>query len=168
MERQLAIEIADDIAFALYSLELESERCHAEQELKKYSYYLQERVKEMNCLYRVARMGTSLEAPIEEMLESSAIALSSAFQYPGVTSVRIRYRDSSFQTEGFCETAWCHSAEIIVGDYVAGDVQVCYLDEVPKADDGPFLTEERVLVETVAHMLGRMIHTRELLEDIGR
>ena len=38
-----------------------------------------------------------------------------------------------------------------------GAVEVCYLEERPQSDEGPFLKEERSLIEAVAERLGRII-----------
>ncbi len=50
----------------------------------------------------------------------------------------------------------------------AGVVEVCYLQKMPKRDEGPFLAEERSLIDTVAARLGRTaerLYAEQLLHE---
>ena len=45
-----------------------------------------------------------------------------------------------------------------------GTLEVAYLEQMPQADEGPFLNEERKLLETIAERIGSCITHRQLLE----
>ncbi len=47
--------------------------------------------------------------------------------------------------------------KIIVNGKPVGQVEVCYLEERPVSDEGPFLIEERQLIKAVAERLGHVI-----------
>ncbi|NIQ99673.1 MAG: LuxR family transcriptional regulator, partial [Gemmatimonadales bacterium] len=54
---------------------------------------------------------------------------------------------------------------------LVGKVSVFYLEERPVADEGPFLREERILIEAVAERLGAMaerIAAEQALRDMNR
>ena len=56
-------------------------------------------------------------------------------------------------------------ANIVVGGKPRGTVEVGYGEERPPLDEGPFLKEERNLIDTVARELAILIKRREVEED---
>ena len=45
-------------------------------------------------------------------------------------------------------------------------MEVCYLEERPESDEGPFLKEERSLIDAIAEQLGRVIEHRRSEEAL--
>jgi PAS domain S-box-containing protein len=122
---------------------------------------LKERLKELNCLYGITAL---LELPgisLDETLKRTVLLLPPAWQYPEITEACIILEGSVFQTAHFRETSWMQAREIIVNGNPAGRVVVCYLEERQAIDEGPFLKEERNLLNTIAERLGHIIeHNR--------
>jgi polar amino acid transport system substrate-binding protein len=65
--------------------------------------------------------------------------------------------DFDCQTESYRETRWRLSHDIYLQDELIGTVHVCYLHEKPPRDIGPFLFEERNLLEAIAERIGRVV-----------
>jgi pyruvate,water dikinase len=128
-------------------------------------YALKERSKELNCLYEVeglfSRPGVSLTA----IFEGIVLAIPPGWQYPDVCQARITFGDQVFQPPDFKETPWVQTANITVQDEVVGTISVFYTEERPPSDEGPFLKEERKLIETIADRLERRIFF-ERLKDV--
>ena len=80
-----------------------------------------------------------------------------AFQYPDITCARITFEGGEFATDGFRETPWKQSSDIVISGETVGTVDVCYLEEMPVMDEGPFFKEESDLVNDIAQQLGVMI-----------
>ncbi len=122
---------------------------------------LRERVKELDCLYGIAQVsqqdGRSLDARLQDIVE----LLPPAWQYPEFTSARILLDGRAFQTPGFRETPWAQEAGLLVAGRLRGAVQVCYARDLPAFDEGPFLLEERSLIEEVAHQVGLLVNRGE-------
>ncbi len=118
---------------------------------------LQERAKELSCLYRVEELLSVPNRPIEEVLLGIVEAIPPGWQYPEICQVRIRYKGETYAKNGFVETQWVQSAEIIVQDAVVGSISVFYTEETPLLDEGPFLKEEAKLIKTIAGRLGLFI-----------
>jgi len=114
---------------------------------------LQERVKELTALHKTARVLQDLSRPPVAVLQRVADLIPSAWQYPEVTAARIRFDGIGVTTDGFRETVWRQSAALTVRAGHTGQVEVFYLEERPPADEGPFLKEERDLIESLAEML---------------
>jgi two-component system sensor histidine kinase UhpB len=66
-----------------------------------------------------------------------------------------------YATPNFQETTWQQSSTIVVQGKQVGTVTVGYLTPHPTADEGPFLTEERTLINEIARRVGRFIERRQ-------
>jgi len=123
---------------------------------------LQERAKELNCLYTVdARLAVPV-ASLDETLRSIAEAIPPGYQYPDVCHARIVLEGTTYSTPNFRETPWLQSASIVVQGRAAGRVEVVYTESMPRADEGPFLKEERKLIDTIAGRIGHHVLQRRL------
>jgi len=126
-----------------------------EQVLQKLAYDLGERVKELNCLYGISQLIGRQGMQLQEILRGAADLIPSAYQYPDVACARITLNGQEFRTQNYRETVWRQAADLLVRRQRVGALEVCYLEEKPEADEGPFLTEEAKLVQTVAERLSR-------------
>ncbi len=142
-------------------------RKRAEESLKKRSHELDERIKELNCLYGISHLVEQDGISLEEILQATADLLPLAWQYPEITCARIAVRDQQFKTKNFRKTTWNQSGDIVVHSDQVGTVEVCCLEEKPDVDEGPFLKEERKLLDAVAKRVGKIIE-REQAEEALR
>jgi len=124
---------------------------------------LQERVKELTALHRTARILQNHDRPVDELMGEIVVLLPGAWQFPEVTAARIRFREREYATPGFRETAWMQRAVFSGRGGSGGAITVVYLEPRPPADEGPFLTEERDLIDSLAEML--RAHLDHLLSD---
>jgi pyruvate,water dikinase len=123
---------------------------------------LQERAKELVCLYQVDEIlrteGMSWDERFEKILE----AIPPGWQYSEVCQVRISFSGRMYRTPGFVETPWVMEEPLrIRGDDVGG-LEVSYAEERPEQDEGPFLEEERKLLKTLAQQIGFQLTHEEL------
>jgi PAS domain S-box-containing protein len=138
-----------------------NEKEHLTQLVAERTRDLGERIKELNCLYgiaeAIAKPGITFEGIIEETLNH----LQPALQYPEITCARIIIDNTDNKTDNFLETKWKLSADIKVRGGITGEVIVCYLEEKTESDNGPFLIEEKNLIEAVAERLGRIYERKQ-------
>ncbi len=129
---------------------------------------LHERVKELTCLYGIAqiagRPGTSLEEVLQEIVEH----LPDAWQYPEIASARIVFDGVSYSAEGFRDSGPKQTADISARGSARGRVEIVYLEARPELDEGPFLKEERDLIDEVARQIGLIIERRQAEQDRQR
>ncbi len=132
---------------------------------------LRERVKELNCLQGIADL-IAREDSEEKLLQGVLEMLPAAWFYPESACARIVLEGRHHQTGNFRETCWRQSAELRVGGRPLGTLELCYLEERPIRDEGPFLFEERHLLNLVAERLGSVVERlrveRENAELEGR
>jgi len=143
-----------------------TERKQAEEALRERTHHLSERVKELTCLYSISHLIEQPGTSLEDLLQGTVELIRPAWQYPEVACARIVLKDQEFRTENFRESKWRQTADIIVLGERLGTVEVCYLGERPERDEGPFLKEERSLIDAIAQTLGRAIANRRAQERI--
>jgi len=126
---------------------------------------LRERVKELTCLYGIARLAAQPNMPLEEILQSIVELLPPAWLYPEIAFAEIIVDGHSYLTPGFREGKHQLMADIIVSGERRGMVKVVYLEEKPELDEGQFLKEERSLIDTVAREVAIIITRRQAEQD---
>jgi PAS domain S-box-containing protein len=129
----------------------------AQDALQELTHSLGERVKELNCLYGVSKLAGRPGISLEETLRGTVELIIPAFRYPELACARIIHEDQEFRTHNFRETQWVLATDLVVHGERAGTLEVYYLEERPQRAEGPFLEEERHLVEAVAERLGRIV-----------
>ncbi len=122
---------------------------------------LQERVKELTCLLRMTDIASEPGVSVEEILEQTVALLVAAWQYPDIAVARIVVDDFVHASPGFREGISKQCAAIMLQGVERGTIEVHYLEERPPQDEGPFLREERNLIEAVAHQLGAIVKRKQ-------
>ncbi len=125
--------------------------------IEKILASLQERAKELNCLYKVEELLNNTERDNDYIYSSIVRVLPPGWQYSDVCVVKLAIQDKVFCSPDFKETPWSQEAEIIVQGSRVGTIKVYYLEEKPIFDEGPFLKEERKLIDTISERIGGFI-----------
>lgn len=127
---------------------------------------IRERVKELECLYTLAEIVEKPGITIEEILQEAVNILPDSFLYPEICSSRIKVYNRTLLSNGYSSTK---SATLMSPLYVfneeAGFVEAAYHQEKPAVWEGPFLREERRLLDAVAERLGRITERMTIERD---
>ncbi len=126
---------------------------------------LTERIKELTCLYGIAQIAGQPDMSLEEIIQDIVELLPPAWQYPEITFARIILDGISYVTQGFRECRQKQTAEIIVGGMPRGVVELVCAEEKPDLDEGPFLKEERSLIDAVARQVALVIERKQAEKD---
>jgi PAS domain S-box-containing protein len=129
-----------------------TERQRAQFEQQRLVHELGERVKELTALQETGRVLNQPAAP-EELLARVVELLPPAWQYPEIASARIIAGPIDVRTAGFELTPWLQRAEFRIANAAAGAIEVVYREPRPTEAEGPFLAEERKLIESLGAML---------------
>jgi signal transduction histidine kinase len=111
-----------------------------------------ERVKELRALYgtyEIIQAGGSVSEALQEIVNIIPLA----WQYPEVTAARISLNGQEYKTSNFSKTQWVQRVDFSTVDGELGAIEVCYLKAMPNETEGPFLSEERTLINSLAKML---------------
>jgi hypothetical protein len=131
--------------------------------LSRLLYDNTERLKELKSIRRTTEIfskGNSVEASLMEICSF----LPEAWQYPRYCAARITYGDSVFSSTKFTETPWIQKQVFETPDNQKGSIEIFYLKEFPKAAEGPFLKEERDLIDNLAALISGTVSQQALRE----
>jgi PAS domain S-box-containing protein len=129
-------------------------------ELKRVQDDLEERIKQMQCLYSIGCIADSPSIALDEIYQEVSNLVPKSYQYPDIACCRITIDGKEFGTQDYEETEWEQSAAIKANGIAVGKIQVNYLAERPVIDEGPFLRGERLLLEAIADQLGKIIERK--------
>jgi PAS domain S-box-containing protein len=135
---------------------------HYQQKLEKKSYDLAERVKELNCLYSLSLLIEKPDITTDEFFQSLVELVPDSWQYPEITCARIIYEGKEFKTTNFKETSWKQSAPVLINNDKKGTFDIFLLEEKPELYEGPFLKEERYLLNTLTKNVGHYLERKKL------
>lgn len=129
---------------------------------RKVLHKLHERIKELNCLYGLSKLVEKPDISLERIFEGMVRLFPPSWQYPEITCARILFNDKEFKTDNFKETRWRQAADIKAFGKKAGFAEVLYLNERPDCYEGPFLKEERALIDGVTQRLGKIVEHKTM------
>ena len=135
----------------------------AEREREVLIHALGERVKELTLLQKVARLVQDHDTPVDETLRKIVSLIPSGFQYPDVCAARIVIDGVICASENFSESPWVLQSNICFSGTKQGEIEVVYLKERGDEAEGPFLKEERNLLNGLAEQCALYLKSRHTL-----
>ncbi len=126
---------------------------------------LRERVKELSCLYNIAHLASQKDITMSDMLKGVVEGLPSAWLYPEAACARVVLDGRSHCTNNYRRLCHRQTVPIVINGKLRGYIEVGYSDKRPRRDHGPFLNEERNLLEAVAKEVAIVIMRKEAEQD---
>jgi PAS domain S-box-containing protein len=145
-----------------------TQRKRTELEKERARYQLNERIKELTTLYRVGQILNNERLPLNRMLEEVVSILPFGWQYPEITAARIFVDGQEYKTENYAKGHSRQQADIHTSTGQPGILEVIYLEARPSEIEGPFLVEERDLINMLAEMLQIYLERKAEGEELSR
>jgi len=123
---------------------------------------LEERAKELGCLHRVEEILRRPGLTTAQALQLVVEVLPRGWQFPEVCQATLEVQGTVYRTAAPTPTVACLTSRVFSAEQQVGQLQVCYTQPVPVFDEGPFIEEERQLVDTVADRIGQYLQHQEL------
>lgn len=128
---------------------------------------LEERVKELKALCDVSSYLQNSDDRTAQTYIKIAETIRQGWQYPDITAARViideeNYSSANYKSSQYVQEAGLKSSN---GTYIG--VEVLYLEEKPEMDEGPFLKEERTLINAIAELLCRDQERQETLRELN-
>lgn len=120
------------------------------------------RARALRCLYRVDELLVRREISTEELVRGVLAAIPEGFEHSELCVARALLRDRVFEPAGFAATPWRLAVPLVVQGETTGRIEVYYREARPQLDEGPFLDDERRLLETIAEHLASVLARRRL------
>lgn len=121
---------------------------------------LRERIKELTCLFGIAKLVEGSGLNLSEILQGIIELLPPAWLYPELASARIILDGNAYVTDRFHEGDFRQTADLMVEGEKRGTVEVNYSEAKPELDEGPFLLEERRLIDTIAREVALIVERK--------
>ncbi|MCP4763038.1 MAG: PAS domain-containing protein [archaeon] len=131
---------------------------------RKVEVELTERSKELRCMHQIGEIVDNNQK-IEDILQKIVEILPLAWQYPEITCSRITLSEEYYVSKNFRETKWKQKADLNREESLIGNVEIFYLEEKSSIFEGPFLMEERVLIDSIAERLEKVILRKQLEKE---
>ncbi|MGM0613173.1 MAG: Crp/Fnr family transcriptional regulator [Bacteroidota bacterium] len=128
---------------------------------------LNERNKELNCLYRIDDLLKNAEQPINDALKELTRIIPSGFRYSDICAVKITYDGYEVKSDNYVNTALKMQTPLWVEDKNAGNITVIYVKPV-KSEKGIFLSQEYKLLSTIAEKIGSFILYKNLKASLNK
>ena len=135
-------------------------RRHAEQERQELVHDLGERIKELRTLHHAARLLHNDSLSVREILDRIVTLLPEAMQFPEITAARVSFGREVSTTANYQPQPCRLLTAFTTGNGTRGEVEVVYLEDRPPEDEGPFMKEERLLLESLSEMLRSHLERR--------
>ncbi len=156
-ELSLLEEVSGDLGFALHDIELSEDFKKANAELQKRTRDLDDRLKEINCLYGINEISTIPGITLQNIFRETLHLIQASWQYPEITGARIIFEGETIQSDNFREREWILSTDMVIRNKKSGSIEVVYLEEMPDEFNGPFMEEEIHLLHGISQHLIKFI-----------
>ncbi len=164
--KQNLIRLNSAIEQALDKKVLLEEKTKAEEALREKSYILNERVKELNCLYKISQLVETPGISDKHFFQGVVDLIPPAFQHSNITVCKLIINDKEFLTKNFTQTDWALHQDIVINNVKAGVIDVYHIKAIPETKDQQFLDEEKSLLNAVAEHLGRVAEHKTAEDSI--
>ena len=126
--------------------------------LEQRTRELDERVKELNCLYDISRLLNQTDSGFDSVMQAVAGKLPAGFTYAGMACARVTIGAREFVSERYQDTNWRFLCPVTAGGMRRGAITINYLQKI-FIEDGQelFSEEEKNLVTAIAEMIGHFV-----------
>jgi len=136
-------------------------RQQAQKQNEKLLHDLGQRSNELTLVHRMARLLQNNQKPTAAMLQEIVAIIPPAWKHKEVAAARIVFDGREYTTKNFAPTPWKLYADFTTAGGQQGGLEVLYLEQMPDEVEGPFLAEERSLINSLAEMLMSYLEYRE-------
>jgi len=123
---------------------------------------LRERAKELTCLYQIQDLTADPDRTPDEVCHDVVEVIPQGWQHPDACWAKITVEAAVYEPPGVTETPWVLQSPIMSMGKHVGAIEVFYERQFPKADEGPFLKDERRLLDHISRRLGQYLTERSL------
>lgn len=142
----------------------------AMEQRENFQLMLQERIKEQRCLYRVLELTTDDAKPAREICEEIVRILPAHLMHEEAAMARMAFNGDEVCGENWSSPASSMRSSVRLSGEDIGWIEVGYSRECPDqpGGEGPFMAEERDLLDSVAMNIARMVQSRRMAERLAR
>lgn len=135
--------------------------------MKNFYDILNERAKELRCLYAVEETLKDKSRKKDEVFRELLDIIPAGWQHSTVCEARIKCNGNEYFRDEFKETEWMQSADIVIDNNIIGQIQVFYTQFITyHHNKSQFIPEEQKLLNTIADRLSSFLFYQRLEKTI--
>lgn len=134
----------------------------SEIELKKISYDLTERVKELSCLYETSNILNDSKLQTGEAYQKILNVIILSYQYPEITAAKLLLDGIEYKTKNYKKTKWNQVYPIIINKKKVGELEVVYLKKQQSVNKNIFLREEWKLLNSITQLITQYVKRQKI------
>jgi len=135
-------------------------KTHEEQSTGLQESRIEERAKELRCLYSIAEILTRTDLSLDQVLQGVVEMIPQGYQHSHLCRARICWGKERFESPGFRESPWIQSVPLVAEEEEIGSLDVVYLAHGLAKNEATFLREEKKLIEIIGQKVGQYIEAR--------
>ena len=128
---------------------------------------LNERAKELKCLYTVKEIVNKDTVRIKDVLSELVGIIPTGWQHPDRCSVRITYLGEVYKSENFSESKWLQKSDLNLKGEVVGSIEIFH-DDNENFMHCPFLDEEQQLLNSISERIENYLFQRDIQLSLER
>jgi len=143
-----------------------TQRKLTEAALEQRTFDLDQRVKELDCLFGISQQLTRIDATQEDVLQGIVEQIPSGWQDPQLITARIRIAEGEFVSSSFKETDQRQVAPLEYNNQVYGEIVVYSLKKESEKPDDLFLQEEQNLLDIIAQRVSVFLERIQMINQV--
>jgi PAS domain S-box-containing protein len=145
-----------------------TEKKATEEKLHKLTLNLNQRVKQLDCLFEISDISNAPGMGLEDVLNKTIEIIPYALRNPSDVWVEIEFDQKKYVSGNFKETNWNYLAPIKWRKRKFGTLRVGYRDYQAADTREVFLINEKILIRNVAEKLARIIELKVMEESLNQ
>jgi PAS domain S-box-containing protein len=139
-----------------------TEKKKSEQTYNELTSNLNQKIKQLNCLYDISDVSGVPGITFEEIIEKSLEIIPVGLRYSHDIGVQIIFDNKVYASKNYRDTEWSYSVPIKVQKKKLGLIKVAYVEEKPNINKDPFHFNEKILLKNISEKFGKIIESKNL------
>jgi PAS domain S-box-containing protein len=139
-----------------------TEKKKSEQTYGELTANLNQKIKQLNCLYDITDISGVPGITFEEIIEKSLEIIPVGLRYSHDIGVQIVFENKTYASKNFVDTEWSYSVPIKVQKKKLGYIKVAYTEEKPNINRDSFHFNEKILLKNISEKFGQIIESKNL------
>jgi PAS domain S-box-containing protein len=139
-----------------------SDRKKYEETYSDLTTDLNQKIKQLNCLYDISDISGVPGIKFEEIIEKSLEIIPVGLKYTHDIGVQIMFDNKVYASDNYKETPWSYIVPIKVQKKKLGHIKVAYLEEKPRINKDPFHFNEKILLKNISEKFGQILEAKNL------
>jgi PAS domain S-box-containing protein len=139
-----------------------TEKKKSEQTYSELTAHLNQKIKQLNCLYDITDISGVPGISFEDIMEKSLEIIPVGLRYSHDIGVQIVFDKTIYSSKNFIDSPWSYSVPIKVQKKKLGYIKVAYVEEKPNINKDPFHFNEKILLKNISEKFGKIIESKNL------